>query len=127
MKYIYEVTDTKDRGDEFTILYTNDQDEAVNAARNAWECMTRNDKKHSRIEVRKYAEAFDPADDTRICYDYDTIEWRLFYVVTKGTFDREQAECNAESMKLEGQARDIYIAVMDMSAEPRLIDKLWVF
>jgi len=54
--------------DEFIELMTYNRDDAIEAAREAWAWMTDYDQKHSRVEVRRFA---DEDDD-----DYDTIEWR---------------------------------------------------
>jgi len=67
--YLVEIA----RGDEFTEGTYNTLDEAVEAAKHTWTCMTDHDRDHTVIEVRQYKEDIESEDCT--CFDYETFPW----------------------------------------------------
>ena len=59
--------------DEFTLGKFDTKEEAIEAARHEWNCMTPFDKKMNIIEVRQYEEDIEDEDCNN--FDYDLIEW----------------------------------------------------
>lgn len=64
--------------DEYIIGAVEDKDEAIKIARNEWLSMTKYDRKKNQIEVRMYVN--DIEDEDCDCFDYDTVEWRKYYI-----------------------------------------------
>lgn len=124
---IYATVQIRDNGDEFE-SYFETREEAVMQARGEWELLCNYDRKHNTIEVREYVE--DVRDDDCTCFDYDTIEWRLWYAVEidhedadwgTGSYDLEEAKKMAEEMGA------VYIAVIKQGVDPVCVDGISLY
>lgn len=71
-KFYVTLTSTRN-DDEFVLLATTSEPEAVERAQEEHYCIKRDKRKGDRVEIRVYREDIEDEDCT--CFDYDTIKF----------------------------------------------------
>lgn len=115
---------SRKKDDEFTLGTAGTAEEAIEIARSEWRDMCREDQKKNTIEVRLYEADIEDEDCDN--FDYDTVEWRLWYAVQMdteddwgtGSFDKDEAIEKAEDIGAK------LVAVIDRDL---CIEEIWMY